>query len=45
MPYVRRQQCESNLYHVIIRGEGRMLLFEDRIVGEVFVVVMGGEES
>ena len=40
MPYIRRQQCESNLYHVIIRGEGRMLLFEDRLDREVFLDLM-----
>ena len=37
MPYVRRQQCESNLYHVIIRGEGRMLIFEDGLDREAFL--------
>lgn len=40
MAYARRKQCESNLYHVIIRGEGRMLLFEDRLDREVFLGLM-----
>ncbi len=45
MPYVRRQQCESNLYHVIIRGEGRMLLFEDRLDREVFLGLMRRQQT
>ena len=29
MGYRRRRQCESQIYHVMARGVGRMLLFED----------------
>lgn len=31
MGYRRRRQCESQIYHVMARGVGRMLLFEDDV--------------
>lgn len=41
MPRARRQSCESQIYHVVARGVGRMNIFEDDDDREEFLRVLG----
>lgn len=40
MAYERRKRCESEIYHIIARGEGRMLIYEDSFDRVKFLELM-----